>query len=116
LTADQGDQIWRNFAQWVIVYLGLFGLLFQQLRLGIKIGKKWVGLPTFWAIFLQLHLVTLPLALCSGAKFSTLRVLLPELCSMFLSQNVRKIFQVDINYINIFQSQTFTQMGVLVGK
>jgi hypothetical protein len=66
---DQGDRIWRIFAQWVIVYLGLLfwklhkqpsnsGHFVPRVRLFIHFDKKCVGL-LFCAFFSQTNLVAL---------------------------------------------------------
>jgi hypothetical protein len=65
----QGDQIGRIFAQWVIAYF--LAETFEQkyvtylsyfipwTRLSIKCDQNWFW-ATFWAMFSQTHLVTLP--------------------------------------------------------
>jgi hypothetical protein len=72
---NQGDQIWRTIAIWVVIYFGqcfenCFStrLLFSQKSLCINFGEKWAVLHMYWAIFSQTHLVTLAVMknVCKG--------------------------------------------------
>jgi hypothetical protein len=70
---NQGDQIGRFFAYWVVVYLGQFIEIFRCSPISwatiiqdtryVLILSKWVGLQ-IWAIFSQTHLITLPETNC----------------------------------------------------
>jgi hypothetical protein len=88
--SNQGDQIGRIFAQWVIVYSGqvFFNYrssphcwaAFQQLRLCISalvLTKN--GWATIWAIFLQTHLVTLLVSSHQGCQICLGMYMIPKL-------------------------------------
>jgi hypothetical protein len=68
---SQGDQIWRIFASWVIVYFGQFCEVSEtctRKKWRIQFRKQWVGLH-FGRFFTQTHLVTL---FCSKLSLNVL--------------------------------------------
>jgi hypothetical protein len=99
LHSTQGDQIYRNFAYWVIVY---FGPVFQnykssQFHWTIFRGESYVCVnlcinqckklrwAKFWAIFSKFHLVTLS----PPPKIYMLEVPAPQIAENFCKLVVR---------------------------